>query len=128
VANVGDSRAYLFRDERLEQLSVDDACAMQLVGTDGRMVERNVLTSAIGSRQDVDVHLREIDIAAGDLLLLCSDGLYGCLPSGRMAELIGATQPIAARAEALIGAARSAGAPDNLSAVLITSQQDGLTA
>jgi protein phosphatase len=110
VANIGDSRVYLFRGPAFEQLSVDDTASMYLPNASGRTeVERSVLTRAAGSEQNAEVHLKEMEVAAGDLLLLCSDGLYG---SG----------PTAAQTGALIAAARSGGAPDNVSAVLLRFQ------
>jgi protein phosphatase len=120
VANVGDSRVYRFRDARLEQLSVDDTASMQTVAADGRTpVERSVLVRAVGSERDVEVHLKEVELDEQDLLLLCSDGLHGYIPQEQIAALIGSPGPIAARTEALIAATRSAGAPDNVSAILL---------
>jgi len=120
VANIGDSRAYLFRNQRLEQLSVDDTVSMQIAKSDGRArAARSVLTRAAGSEQNVDVHVREVELVAGDLLLLCSDGLHAYLPEERIAALIGTSQPMGDRLEALIGATRSVGAPDNISALLL---------
>jgi protein phosphatase len=123
LANVGDSRVYQFRDTRLEQLSVDDTASMHTVAADGRTtVERSVLTRAAGSERDVEVHLSEIELAAGDILLLCSDGLHGYVPQERIAALMATPGPLAERTEALIAATRGAGAPDNVSAVLLQYQ------
>jgi len=118
AANVGDSRIYLFRNSRLEQLSVDDTASMRIAADGQTPVERSVLTRAAGSEQNVEVHLREFDLAPGDMLLLCSDGLHGYVPQERIASVLGAPGLIASRAEALIAATRAAGAPDNVSALL----------
>jgi protein phosphatase len=124
-ANVGDSRVYLFRDARIEQLSVDDTASMQTFAADGHTaVKRSVLTRAAGSERDVEVHLSEVELASEDLLLLCSDGLHGYVPQEQIASLIGTAGPIAARTEALIAATRAAGAPDNVSAVLLQRRRD----
>ncbi|MGA2114239.1 MAG: protein phosphatase 2C domain-containing protein [Bryobacteraceae bacterium] len=123
VANIGDSRVYLLRGPAFEQLSVDDTASMYLPNSSGRTeVERSVLTRAAGSEQNVDVHLKETEVAAGDLLLLCSDGLHGSLPKEQIAAIVAASHPTAAQAEALIAAARSGGAPDNVSVVLLQFQ------
>jgi protein phosphatase len=123
VANIGDSRVYLFRGPAFEQLSVDDTASMYLPNASGRTeVERSVLTRAAGSEQNAEVHLKEMEVAAGDLLLLCSDGLYGSVPQEQIAAIVGASGPTAAQTGALIAAARSGGAPDNVSAVLLRFQ------
>ena len=122
VANVGDSRVYLLRSERLEQLSVDDTVSMQIVGADGRTADRSVLTRAAGAEQNVEVHLRELELAAGDLLLLCSDGLHSYVTQEQVEAVIRTSEPVAARTAALIAATRSAGAPDNVSALLLQYQ------
>jgi len=120
VANVGDSRAYRFRNRLLEQLSVDDTASMRVMETNSPdSVARSILTKAVGSEQNVDVHLKQIDLAPGDTLLLCSDGLHGSVIERQIASLLAVSQPAAARTEALIGAARTAGAPDNVSALIL---------
>ncbi len=120
VANVGDSRVYWFHGGRLQRLSVDDSTSMGFpAAAGGTSVVRTMLTRSAGSQENVDVHLKEVELSAGDLLLLCSDGLHGYVAEDRIAALIGTAQPIAARTEALIADTRSAGAPDNVSAVLV---------
>lgn len=120
VGNVGDSRAYRYRNRLLEQLSVDDTASMHVVETNGRdQVERSILTHAVGSEQNVDVHVKQIDLAPRDSMLLCSDGLHGCLVERQIDSLLAVPQSAAARTQALIGAARAAGAPDNVSALIL---------
>lgn len=120
VANVGDSRVYFLRHGSLERLSVDDSASMHVPGLDGHPATiRTMLTRSAGAGPDVDVHLKEVELFHGDLLLLCSDGLHGYLAEDRISALIGSCEPIPARTEALIAATRAAGAPDNVSAVLV---------
>ncbi|HEY2015557.1 MAG TPA: protein phosphatase 2C domain-containing protein [Bryobacteraceae bacterium] len=119
VANIGDSRVYLLRGGRLEQLSVDDTVSMGLHAPDGTSQVRSVLTRAAGSEQNVDVHLKELELSDRDTLLLCSDGLYGYVPEEPIAVLLASAPTIRQGAEALIAAARTEGAPDNASAVLL---------
>lgn len=120
VANLGDSRIYRLRQGRLERLSTDDSTSLHIPGLDGRPTAiRTMLTRFAGSGRDVDVHLEAIQLSGGDLLLLCSDGLHGFLPEERIAAIIGSSEPVSARTEALIASTRTAGAPDNVSAVLV---------
>jgi len=110
AANVGDSRIYWIRGDHMQQLSIDDTAQM---GT------RTVLTRAVGPEQNVEVHLKEVTLAQGDILLLCSDGLHGYLPEGRIMEIVAGSASLADRAGELITATRAVGAPDNVSAVLV---------
>jgi protein phosphatase len=126
VVNVGDSRAYLLRKGELNQLTIDDTIAGTYFSTreftpdDLRYPQlRNVLTSALGSQENVEVHLKEFHLEDGDRILLCSDGLHGCVPQERIRSSIDSeVQPETAVSE-LFAAAREAGAPDNISAVLV---------
>ena len=87
LVNVGDSRVYLLRDGRLEQLTRDDSWVRQLVD-DGaplsaddiqRHPMRHVLTEVVGVRPDLLPTVAVHDIKSGDVLLLASDGLHGVL-------------------------------------------------
>lgn len=126
IANVGDSRVYRFRDGKLEQLSQDDTMTGLMLGKGVITPEgaashpmRSILTQAIGSQADVEVHLRNEELLARDWLLLCSDGLYG--PTSN--EIIEETMAVAASAqactEALLQRALNAGAPDNVSVIVL---------
>ncbi len=95
VANVGDSRALLLREGKINKLTVDHSLVQELVDGGGisekeamQHPRRNVLTRAlgIGSRLDVDIY--EYDIAQGDRLLICTDGLTGFVPEMRIGDLV----------------------------------------
>jgi PPM family protein phosphatase len=126
IAHVGDSRAYRYRDGALEQVTTDHSLVGELVRT-GRLTEaeaavhphRSVITRALGTEADVEVDTRTIDLRAGDLVLICSDGLSAMVRDEeivRMLEQTGA-DPHAA-AEALVAAANRAGGEDNVTVVL----------
>jgi protein phosphatase len=125
VANIGDSRVYLLREGRLEQLTVDDTAA----GTRAASVPtaaqsalpgiRNVLTQAAGSRESAEVHLRECALQSLDRLLLCSDGLHGCVPDDQIKIALENASSPAAGARVLVDAAHAAGAPDNASVIIV---------
>ncbi len=127
VASVGDSRVYAFRNDRLDLLTEDDSWASMLAKQAGVTPEkarqhpmRNVLTSVVGAKPELDVDVTEME--AGDYtLLLCSDGLHGALDDERIADILRATADPADAANALVAAALTAdGSNDNITAVIVT--------
>jgi PPM family protein phosphatase len=125
VVNVGDSRVYLCRGGNLEQLSIDDTIGGQSAGSRDLSPDeerypqiRNVLTRAAGSQENLELHLQEIQLADATRVLLCSDGLHGCVPAARMRAIVNETEDPAVAAQLLVTAARELGAPDNVSAVI----------
>lgn len=130
IANVGDSRVYLYRSGGLRQLTTDDtwlSAVMQRGTLDSAAVAnhpmRNVLTQAAGSQHDVDVHTTDVNLQAGDALLLSTDGLHSVVPEDEMRSILASglssNRPAADLAGMLVQASRSAGAPDNVSCVLV---------
>jgi len=126
IGHVGDSRAYLLRDGRLEQLTPDHSLVGELVRAGQLSTEeaeqhphRSVITRAVGTEPSVDVHTDTHAVAPGDLYLICSDGLTDMVRDEQIAELIAAADndPEAA-AEALVVAANRAGGIDNITVVL----------
>ena len=79
----------------------------------------NVLTMAVGAAEHVLIETREEKLQDGDLLLLCSDGLTGPVPAPHIAEILAAGLPLAETGSRLISRAHEAGAPDNITVVLI---------
>lgn len=129
VAHVGDSRAYLFRAGTLHALTVDHSLAM-LRFERGEITwdeaeshpDRHRLYQALGPAAHLDVALGEFELAHGDLLLLCSDGLSGPVPPAALAEILSAGGPLDALADHLVDAANAAGGPDNISVVLARAE------
>jgi protein phosphatase len=81
---------------------------------------RNVLTNALGSREDVDVHIQEHDIGPGDSVVLTTDGVHGAIDAaGLLAVLARSADPETAASE-LVAAALAAGSRDNATAVVAT--------
>jgi PPM family protein phosphatase len=126
IANVGDSRVYRLRGGKLEQLSVDDTMAALMVNEGVIQPEsapahpmRGILMQAIGLHGDVDPHVREEAALGGDLIMICSDGLYGAMDAAAITAALQRTAPVAERAQDLIDRALSAGASDNVSVILI---------
>ncbi|MBT8492732.1 MAG: protein phosphatase 2C domain-containing protein, partial [Deltaproteobacteria bacterium] len=124
VANVGDSRAYVLRGEDLVQVTRDQSVVSALVSA-GKLtesqarfsVQRSVVLQAVGAEADVAVSLSIVELRAGDRLLLCSDGLHGCVFDGAIAAALGRGKPEEACAT-LHERARQGGAPDNVTVVV----------
>lgn len=134
VAHVGDSRAYLLRHSRLQSLTRDHTIVEELVdrgvlGADEaeRHPYKNVLSRNLGARPETRVDVVEIDIAAGDRLLLCSDGLYGYASSEGMQYLLGSGDAPETVARDLIDLALRGGGGDNVSVIVIEAPQPAPT-
>ncbi|MFI5305739.1 MAG: PP2C family protein-serine/threonine phosphatase [Polyangiales bacterium] len=124
TAQVGDSRIYLMRDGRVEQVTEDHTLvAWQLkkgliTASEARISrQKNVITRAVGSREYVQVDTRAMSVREGDRFLLCSDGLHGYLDEPEICALHGGTvEQAATRA---IEIANQRGGRDNITAVLV---------
>jgi protein phosphatase len=110
VAHVGDSRAYLWHDDRLEPLTRDHS----LSGP-----HANVLLRVLGREPDVDVDVNEVPVQAGDYVLLCSDGLTRMVPERSMAHAIHRFREPQRICDYLIAAANSNGGADNVTVVVV---------
>lgn len=120
IAHVGDSRAYRLRGGTLEQLTIDHSLVSQMIAAgmqpDAAFPWRHVITRALGMAEAMpDVHSEPV--RAGDVYLLCSDGLYEPLEPEEIAALLDAGPEAACRR--LIDAAYAAGSRDNISAVVV---------
>jgi PPM family protein phosphatase len=124
--HVGDSRAYVLRDDRLEQLTNDHSLVAELVRR-GELSERDaelhpqrsVITRALGTDPDVDVDAFTVRPSAGDLYLLCSDGLSDMVGGDEIEEVLRRNRAdLDAAARALVKAANRGGGDDNITAVL----------
>ncbi len=130
VAHLGAVRAYLWRAGTLRPLTEDHTLGMLRV-KQGTMSDdeyrrsplRTRLFAALGSGNEVDVEVRSVDIADGDRVLLCTDGVHGSIDDERMARVLGRFEvPDAARA--LVEAAREAGSQDDATAVVLELAAD----
>ena len=127
VAHVGDSRVYVLRNGKLEQLTHDHSWVEEqvragtLTPTAARQHPwRNVVTRALSGGDDPEVDVTEVVPRPGERYLLCSDGLFTVLPDARIADLLGDMKAsLDAIAGALIAAANDAGGPDNITALIL---------
>jgi protein phosphatase len=126
IGHVGDSRAYLHRDGRLEQLTDDHSLVAELVRRGELSPEeaevhpqRSVITRALGTDPDVDVDTFTVQSHEGDLFLLCSDGLTTMVDVETITEVVERSRhDLHAAVRALIREANERGGDDNITAVL----------
>lgn len=132
VGNVGDSRAYIFRGRtNAMQISKDHSMVAEAVRA-GQMTaeqaktsrQRNIITRALGQRQRIEVDIFEVDLLPNDVLLLCSDGLYGIVEDAELKQIV-QEQPPDEAAHALVEFANSRNASDNVSAVVVKVTREG---
>lgn len=125
LGHVGDSRAYLLRDGRVRQLTNDHTLVAEQVraGLLDAAAARNhparhILSRALGVREFVNIDTSLVDLVAGDVLLFCSDGIYGPIPEETIRDEL-ARKPFTGLAKRLVRHAYAGGAPDNATAVAV---------
>ncbi|TLS49916.1 Stp1/IreP family PP2C-type Ser/Thr phosphatase [Paenibacillus antri] len=126
IGHIGDSRAYYINHETVSQITEDHTLVNELVKT-GQLTpdeaavhpRRNVITRALGTEADVDVDLVFLPWSAGDLLLLCSDGLSNLVPESEMTRTVRGEGTLSEKVDRLVEYALNAGGDDNISVVLI---------
>jgi PPM family protein phosphatase len=125
VAHVGDSRAYLWRSNRLEPLTRDHSLieahrAAGLVTEEAEAAEHlNILVRVLGREPDVDVDVTEVLVQPGDYVLLCSDGLTRMVSEPAMAKAIREHREPQRICNRLIAEANGNGGPDNITVVVV---------
>jgi protein phosphatase len=132
VAHVGDSRAYRLRDGHLEQITDDHSLVGELVRR-GKLTEeeaeehpqRSVITRALGPEADVDVDTWTFPAQAGDVFLLCSDGLTSMVDEAGIAGVLRDHADLSGAGQALIDEANRRGGRDNITVVLFRLEDVG---
>jgi serine/threonine protein phosphatase PrpC len=132
IAHVGDSRAYLFRDGTLQRLTQDHSLVDELVRR-GKLTEeqaaehpqRSIITRALGPEPDVEVDTWTYPARAGDVVLLCSDGLTSMISEERVKATLTEHDNLDEAADALIREANEAGGRDNITVVLFRLEEIG---
>lgn len=125
LVSVGDSRIYRLRRGALEQLTKDDTWLASVLGekqaedADPQHPLRHVLTSVVGTKDDVRPASREEELVAGDRYLLCTDGVHGKLDSTALTDLLVRAASALAGAETLVTEAITRGTSDNATALVI---------
>jgi serine/threonine protein phosphatase PrpC len=132
VAHVGDSRAYIFRDGVLTRLTQDHSLVEELVRR-GKLTEeqaaehpqRSIITRALGIELDVEVDTWTYPARAGDVVLMCSDGLTSMIGEDQIAEVLATETDLDRAGERLIAEANEAGGRDNITVVLFRLEDVG---
>jgi len=126
VAQVGDSRAYLLREGTLNQLTQDHSLVWPLYKSSiiskeeiSRHPQKNLITRSIGTQPNVEADLQMGDALAGDLYLLCSDGLTDVLYDQKIQSLLSTNRNPQELSELLVDAANAGGGPDNITTVVV---------
>ena len=130
VAHVGDSRAYLFRDGRVEQLTEDHSWIAEQVRA-GLLSEeeardskfKHIITRSVGFERDVQVDISAVPVLMGDCYVVCSDGLSNFVEADELARIMTATF-YGRVPETLVDLANERGGDDNITVVLVYVAND----
>jgi PPM family protein phosphatase len=134
VANVGDSRLYIMRNDELVQCTIDHSFVQEQVDRGLLKPEdaeksdfRNMLTRSIGVSADVDVDLKEVELMNGDYVLLCSDGLTKMLDQDQIEAVFKEEKDPQTIADQLVERANKAGGGDNITVIVAHVDNGSLT-
>ena len=132
VAHVGDSRLYALSGGAAEQLTADDSWAAVMLARDPSLDPailkthpmRNALTSVIGAKSQVDVHVGERALTRDDLLVMTTDGVHGVLSAATLTETCAGSEDLQELAGRLVREAMDTGSRDNCTAVVARYERD----
>ncbi len=126
IANIGDSRCYLFNEDGFVQLTEDHSLVNELVKSGEITKEeaeyhprKNILTRALGTASEVTADFHTVMFEQGDALLLCSDGLSNKLAQQEMQQIMEASLPLEEKADSFIQTANQKGGEDNITLVIL---------
>lgn len=126
IANIGDSRCYIYNENGFKQITEDHSLVNELVRT-GQITRedaehhprKNVLLRALGTELTVETDIRSIVFEEGDFLLLCSDGLSNKVSEQEMKEVIQLESSLDEKADLLVSKANENGGEDNITLILV---------
>jgi len=130
---VGDSKGFIARSARLHQMTKDHSLIGQLVDDnvitpeDAEQLEggRNIILKALGAEATVQIDVSEAALDEGDVVLLCTDGLHGCLKSRELEERVGGATDSGKLCDDLVHEARERGGPDNITVIVVSVLERG---
>ena len=132
LAHVGDSRAYLFREGELTQLTSDHSWVGEMIRRGEITAEeaathphRSVITRALGTDLEVDPEVVEVQLSPGDRVIVCSDGLTSMVDDKGIAQVLKRDREPQAAAQALVDAALANGGEDNVTVVVVDVTAEG---
>lgn len=130
VANVGDSRLYVIGDE-IVQITEDHSLVEEMVRMGGigreearNHPDKNIITRAIGARDDVEVDFFNLELQTGDMVLLCSDGLTNMVDDETICRILKNGKSLRDRVEELVRTANENGGRDNISVIVVETLAD----
>jgi len=131
LSHIGDCRVYLLHGSSLDRLTVDHTLVQELIDS-GSITEeealthpkRHLLLKSLGVNEYMSPDTYSFDISQGDLILMCSDGLYGYVKEEEIRSILRRHKDLNACAAQLIGAANKAGGKDNITVILILCDRD----
>lgn len=130
VANVGDSRLYIFNSEGIRQITRDHSLVEEMVRMGGMAPEaarnhpdKNIITRAVGARDSVEVDFFTEDLSENDIVLMCSDGLTNMLRDEEIAQILAENISLEDKTNKLIDIANENGGKDNIAVILIRDQR-----
>ena len=125
VANVGDSRLYIINEE-VRQITRDHSLVEEMVRMGGidrtqarQHPDKNIITRAIGAKDTVEIDFFHEELKAGDIVLMCSDGLTNMLEDEEIGRILKMQGTLEERAEKLVEAANDNGGKDNIAVIII---------
>lgn len=129
VANVGDSRLYIVNDSEIRQVTRDHSLVEEMIRLGGiaredarKHPDKNIITRAIGAREEVEVDFFTVELRPADCVLMCSDGLTNMLEDQEILDIMrlhNDPKNLVETAQALIDAANNNGGKDNIAVVLV---------
>ena len=129
LGHIGDSRAYRFRDGHLEQLTRDHSLLQEQIDAGlitaeqaAYSMHKNLVTRAVGVDEIVELEIHDHSVEAGDVLLMCSDGLSDMLSDDQIAQLLRTNDSLPGAGAMLVQAANAAGGRDNIAVVLVRAK------
>lgn len=130
VANVGDSRLYVVGDE-IAQITEDHSLVEEMVRMGGidreearNHPDKNIITRAVGARDDVEIDFFNLELQTGDMVLLCSDGLTNMVDDEMIRRILKNGGSLRDRVEELVETANQNGGRDNISVIVIEPLAD----
>ncbi|NLM46991.1 MAG: Stp1/IreP family PP2C-type Ser/Thr phosphatase [Firmicutes bacterium] len=125
LAHIGDSRAYLYREQSMQQLTEDHTLVSQLIKNGQLRAEeasdhpqRNILTRALGTDKDAWFDIFPLALQKGDCLLLCTDGLHSLVGAEEMAGIIAESSSREEAVAKMVNLANARGGTDNITVIL----------
>ncbi|RKD34366.1 Stp1/IreP family PP2C-type Ser/Thr phosphatase [Thermohalobacter berrensis] len=126
IGHIGDSRAYLFRNNELIQLTQDHSLVAELVRKGSITKEeainhpqKNIITRALGTEEDIEIDIISKDLIENDIILLCTDGLTNMVSEERIKEILLLNKNLQDACDELTKTANDLGGFDNTTVMLI---------